>query len=81
MSDSNVPPSSSMSVPPIVERETQSSFPLPPMTYINLYSDENVKRGRAPKPPPIPSVHETYRMFGNVFHADDQIIRPLESQV
>jgi len=29
-----------------------SSMPLPPMQYVNLYSDENVKKGRAPKPPP-----------------------------
>jgi len=27
-------------------------MPLPPMQYVNLYTDENVKKGRAPKPPP-----------------------------
>jgi len=29
-----------------------SSMPLPPMQYVSLYTDENVKKGRAPKPPP-----------------------------
>ncbi|XP_063989258.1 mediator of RNA polymerase II transcription subunit 7 [Diachasmimorpha longicaudata] len=55
-----------------------SSLPLPPIQYINLYTDENVRRGRAPRPPP--PVHDSYSMFGNVFNADDTIIRPLEAQ-
>jgi len=55
-----------------------SSLPLPPMQYINLYTDENMKRGKAP-PPPMP-VKDQYTMFGVGFHADDAIIRPLESQ-
>lgn len=55
-----------------------SSLPLPPVQYINLYTDENVRRGRAPRPPP--PIHDTYTMFGNVFNADDTIIRPLEAQ-
>lgn len=55
-----------------------SSLPLPPVQYINLYTDENVRRGRAPRPPP--PIHDTYSMFGNVFNADDTIIRPLEAQ-
>ena len=29
-----------------------SAFPLPPMQYVNLYTDENVKKGRVPPPPP-----------------------------
>jgi len=33
-----------------------SSMPLPPMQYVNLYTDENVKKGRAPKPPPLVKV-------------------------
>ena len=56
-----------------------SSLPLPPLQYINQYTDENIKRGRAPKPPPV--IYDTYSMFGNTFNADDSIIRPLESQV
>ena len=58
-----------------------SSYPPPPMTFINQYTDENVKRGRAPKPPPVPASHECYSVFGVTCHADDAIIRPLESQV
>lgn len=56
-----------------------SSLPLPPMQYISNYTDENVRRGRAPRPP-LP-IHDTYSMFGNAFNTDDTIIRPLESQV
>ncbi|KAG8230757.1 hypothetical protein J437_LFUL009817 [Ladona fulva] len=55
-----------------------SSLPLPPVQYINQYTDENIRRGRAPRPPPL--IHDTYSMFGNSFNADDTIIRPLESQ-
>lgn len=55
------------------------SLPLPPLQYINSYTDENVKRGRAPRPPP--PIHDTYTMFGNTMNAEDTIIRPLESQV
>jgi len=56
-----------------------SSLPLPPLQYINQYTDENIRRGRAPRPPPV--IHDSYHMFGNTFNADDTIIRPLESQV
>lgn len=55
------------------------SLPLPPVQYFQNYSDENIRRARAPKPPPI--IQETYTMFGNPYNADDSIIRPLESQV
>lgn len=55
------------------------SLPLPPVQYFQNYSDDNLRRGRAPKPPPI--IQETYTMFGNPYNADDSIIRPLESQV
>lgn len=56
-----------------------SSLPLPPMQYISLYTDENIKMKRVPRPPP--PIHDTYNMFGHAFNADDTIIRPLESQV
>lgn len=56
-----------------------SSLPLPPMQYVNLFNDENVKRGRTPKPPP--PITDGYSMFGNPYHTDDAVIRPLESQV
>lgn len=55
-----------------------SSMPLPPMQYVSLYTDENIRRGRAPKPPP--PIKDNYSMFGVTFHADDQIVRPLEDQ-
>lgn len=63
---------------PEVTQVTQ--MPLPPQTYYSMYSDENIRRSRAPKPPPPPSTNDTYHMFGVTFHADDAIIRPLESQ-
>ena len=34
------------------ESQGVSSMPQPPTQYISLYSDENIKKGRAPKPPP-----------------------------
>lgn len=61
------------------ETAPTSTWPLPPTQYINLYTDENIRRGRAPKPP-LP-IHNEYTMFGVPFNADDSIIRPLESQV
>lgn len=61
------------------ETSQVSSLPLPPAQYISQYTDENVRRGRIPRPPP--PIHDTYSMFGNSFNADDAIIRPLENQV
>lgn len=55
-----------------------SSLPLPPMQYVNQYTDELIRRGRAPKPPP--PIQDTYHMFGNTFNTEESIIRPLESQ-
>ncbi|XP_056648440.1 mediator of RNA polymerase II transcription subunit 7 [Diorhabda carinulata] len=55
-----------------------SSLPLPPMQYVNQYTDEAIRRGRAPKPPP--PIQDTYHMFGNAFNTEENIIRPLESQ-
>lgn len=60
-------------------QEQVSSLPLPPVQYITLFSDENIRRGRVPKPPPL--IQDSYSMFGRTFNADDPIIRPLESQV
>ncbi|CAH2014362.1 unnamed protein product [Acanthoscelides obtectus] len=55
-----------------------SSLPLPPMQYVNQYTDDMIRRGRAPKPPP--PITDTYHMFGNAFNTEESIIRPLESQ-
>lgn len=60
------------------ESQGVSAFPLPPMQYINHYTDDNIKRGRAPQPPP-PPLQDKYQMFGQMFTADDAIIRPLEA--
>lgn len=53
------------------------SLPLPPAQYINLYTDENIRKNRAPRPPP-PNL-DTYSMFGNIY-SNDEMIRSLESQ-
>ena len=55
-----------------------SSLPLPPVQYINQFTDDNIRRGRVPRPPPPV---DSYTMFGSPFNNDDCIIRPLESQV
>ncbi|XP_043925273.1 mediator of RNA polymerase II transcription subunit 7 [Protopterus annectens] len=60
------------------EPQQVSALPLPPMQYVKEYTDENVRKGQAPKPPP--PVKDCYTMFGNQFQCDDLIIRPLESQ-
>nr|CAG4648280.1 EOG090X0EJA [Moina brachiata]SVE93286.1 EOG090X0EJA [Moina brachiata] len=62
----------------MAETAQVSSLPLPPMQYVNLFSEENVKRGRIPRPPP--PITDGYSMFGNPYHTDDPVIRPLESQ-
>jgi len=55
-----------------------SSMPIPPMQYVKLYTDENVRRGSAPGPPP--PLTDSYSMFGNVFTTEDCIVNSLESQ-
>ena len=55
-----------------------SSMPLPPMQYIKLYTEENVRRGMAPGPPP--PITESYSMFGQPFSSEDCIVASLESQ-
>ncbi|KAM9850146.1 mediator of RNA polymerase II transcription subunit 7 [Aulostomus maculatus] len=60
------------------EPQQVSALPPPPMQYIKEYTDENIRKGLAPKPPP--PIRDGYMMFGNQFQCDDLIIRPLESQ-
>eukprot|EP00092_Neocalanus_flemingeri_P003988 GFUD01004293.1.p1 GENE.GFUD01004293.1~~GFUD01004293.1.p1 ORF type:complete len:246 (-),score=70.97 GFUD01004293.1:77-763(-) len=55
-----------------------SSMPIPPMHYVKLFTDDAVKRGTAPRPPP--PIQETYSMFGVTINNDDAIIQSLESQ-
>lgn len=52
------------------------SLPLPPAQYINLFSDENVRKNRVPRQPPP---FDNYSMFGNTFN-NEEMIRSLESQ-
>ena len=54
-------------------------MPGPPMHYIRNYSEEGVRRGTAPRPPP--PIPDTYSMFGITINNDDAIIQTLESQV
>ncbi|KAM6952102.1 mediator of RNA polymerase II transcription subunit 7 [Lycodopsis pacificus] len=60
------------------EPQQVSALPPPPMQYIKEYTDENIRKGLAPKPPP--PIRDSYMMFGNQFQCDELIIRPLESQ-
>lgn len=60
------------------EPQQVSALPPPPMQYIKEYTDENIRKNLAPKPPP--PIRDNYMMFGNQFQCDDLIIRPLESQ-
>ncbi|KAM7389485.1 hypothetical protein PAMP_023461 [Pampus punctatissimus] len=60
------------------EPQQVSALPPPPIQYIKEYTDENIRKGLAPKPPP--PIRDGYMMFGNQFQCDDLIIRPLESQ-
>lgn len=60
------------------EPQQVSALPPPPMQYIKEYTDENIRKNLAPKPPP--PIRDSYMMFGNQFQCDDLIIRPLESQ-
>lgn len=62
------------------QEAVQMSLPLPPAHYVNLYTDENIRKNRAPKPPPPIMDGTTYTMFGNPYNNEETIIRPLESQ-
>lgn len=53
------------------------SLPLPPAQYVNLFTDDNVRKNRVPRPPP--PLNDTYSMFGNTFN-NEEMIRSLESQ-
>lgn len=59
--------------------EVSSSFPLPPMQYIDLYTNEAVANNTAPQPPACMTT-EPYTMFGAPFFPNESIVRSLESQ-
>lgn len=62
----------------MTEEERVSPFPLPPLDYSKNYSDENVKSGNAPDPPP--PIRGEYSIFGANFETEEPIIRSLEQQ-
>lgn len=62
----------------MAQQESQViSLPLPPTQYISLFSEENVRRNRVPKPPPPAA--ESYSIFG-VPYNNEEMARSLESQ-
>lgn len=62
----------------MAQQESQvMSLPLPPSQYINLFSEENIRRNRAPRPPP--PIPDGYSMFG-IQCNNEEMIRSLESQ-
>ncbi|XP_075145753.1 mediator complex subunit 7 [Haematobia irritans] len=62
----------------MAQQESQvMSLPLPPSQYINLFSEENIRRNRAPRPPP--PIPDGYSMFG-IQYNNEEMIRSLESQ-
>lgn len=55
-----------------------STLPLPPTHYIAMYTDDNVKKGKAPPPPPL--IRDAFSVFSVRHHPSDPIIQPLEAQ-
>lgn len=60
------------------ETKLSSTYPLAPMDYVNLYTNENIKTGKAPLPPPI--IKDTYECFGKEIDPNDVLIRSLDQQ-
>lgn len=54
----------------VEEDQGVSPFPNPPSVFYKLYTDENVKSGRAPAPPP--PVQGSYSMFGAKFDVSNE---------
>lgn len=61
---------------PVVQ--LSSTYPLAPMDYVNMYTNENIKMGKAPMPPPI--IKDTYTCFGKPIDPNDVLIRSLDQQ-
>lgn len=58
--------------------QLSSTYPSAPMEYVNMYTNENVKSGKAPPPPKI--IKDTYTSFGRLIDPNEVLIRSLESQ-
>ena len=56
---------STVPAPAAPEEQSVSSFPNPPGQFYKLYTDENVRAGRVPKPPP--PAKGSYHMYGAPF--------------
>ncbi len=76
----------SQSVPSVMSSQassqvssTSSVYPLPPMRYVNVFTDDNISSNMTPNAPK-PISDGQYSMFGQTIAIDDHIIRSLESQ-
>ena len=58
--------------------QLRSTYPSAPMEYVNMYTNENVKSGKAPAPPKI--IKDNYTSFGRLLDPNEVLIRSLESQ-
>lgn len=54
------------------EGQSVCPFPLPPVQYYKLYSDENVEKGLIPDPPP--PLKGSYSMFGASFEVNCNVL-------
>ncbi len=58
--------------------QLSSTYPSAPMEYVNMFTNENVKQGKVPPPPPI--IKDSYMSFGKLIDPNDVLIRSLDSQ-
>ena len=61
----------------MAENQQVSAFPLPPKQYVDLYTDENVKRNRVPAPPPIIQVCTQVKINNKFQHEILTIFLPI----
>ena len=52
----------------MADNQGVSAFPQPPMQYATNYTDENIKRGKAPLPPPPIQVSLTVFVPKKIIH-------------
>ncbi|CAF1305123.1 unnamed protein product [Rotaria sordida] len=67
-----------MDLPPLLS----SAFPLPPMGYIELFSDDNIRQNNKilQPPPPIEGPYELFGVYVNGIDNSEPIIHPLAAQ-